>query len=232
MSPKDTPRSRSRREATQEEILNTAWQQISRLGSPSLSLRGIAQTMGLTAPALYRYYPSRDELVTAMIIEAYQSLGQALEASIQAMAAEDHARRFLAVGCAYREWALARPERFALIFGTPIPGYHAPLERTLPAASRALGVLMAVLQAAWDAGRIQRPPILGASLQGQMQAWKDAHALTTHPVVLYLTLISWARVHGLTSLELHGHIPPQVALPSEVYLNDLHALRSEIGLSI
>jgi AcrR family transcriptional regulator len=232
MSPKDTPRSRSRREATQEEILNTAWQQIGRLGSPSLSLRGIAQTMGLTAPALYRYFPSRDELVTAMIIEAYQSLGQALEASIQAMAAEDHARRFLAVGCAYREWALARPERFALIFGTPIPGYHAPLERTLPAASRALGVLMAVLQAAWDAGRIQRPPILGASLQGQMQAWKDAHALTTHPVVLYLTLISWARVHGLTSLELHGHIPPQVALPSEVYLNDLHALRSEIGLSI
>ena len=232
MSPKDTPRSRSRREATQEEILNTAWQQIGRLGSPSLSLRGIAQTMGLTAPALYRYFPSRDELVTAMIIEAYQSLGQALEASIQAMAAEDHARRFLAVGCAYREWALARPERFALIFGTPIPGYHAPLERTLPAASRALGVLMAVLQAAWDAGRIQRPPVLGASLQRQMQAWKEAHALTTHPVVLYLTLISWARVHGLTSLELHGHIPPQVALPSEVYLNDLHALRSEIGLSI
>jgi AcrR family transcriptional regulator len=232
MSPKDTPRSRSRREATQEEILNTAWQQISQLGSPSLSLRGIAQTMGLTAPALYRYYPSRDELVTAMIIEAYQSLGQALEASIQAMAAEDHARRYLAVGCAYREWALARPERFALIFGTPIPGYQAPLERTLPAASRALGVLMAVLQAAWDAGRIQRPPVLGASLQRQMQAWKEAYALTTHPVVLYLTLISWARVHGLTSLELHGHIPPQVALPSEVYLNDLHALRSEIGLSI
>lgn len=232
MSPKDTPRSRSRREATQEEILHTAWLQIGELGAPSLSLRGIAQTMGLTAPALYRYFASRDELVTAMIIEAYESLGQALEASIQAMAAEDHARRYLAVGFAYREWSLARPERFALIFGTPIPGYHAPLERTLPAASRALGVLMAVLEAAWDAGRIQRPPILGASLQGQMQAWKDAHALSAHPVVLYLTLTSWARVHGLTTLELHGHIPPQVADPVEVYLNDLHALRSEIGLSI
>jgi hypothetical protein len=136
------------------------------------------------------------------------------------------------VGLAYREWALAQPERFALIFGTPIPGYHAPLERTLPAASRALGVLMAVFQAAWEAGRIHRPPILGASLQGQMQAWKEAHALSAHPVVLYLTLTSWARVHGLTTLELHGHVPPQVADPAEVYLNDLHALRSEIGLSI
>lgn len=232
MTPKDTTRLQARRQATQDEILRTAWQQIGKLGTPSLSLRGIAQTMGLTAPALYRYFPSRDELVTAMIIEAHESLGHALEASIQAMAAEDHARRYLAVGLAYREWALARPERFALIFGTPIPGYHAPLDRTLPAASRALGVLMAVLQAAWDAGRVQRPPILGDSLQGQMRAWKDAHALSAHPVVLYLTLISWARVHGLTTLELHGHIPPQVADPLEVYLNDLHALRSEIGLSI
>ena len=230
MSPRDTARLKARREATQEEILNTAWTQIGKLGAPSLSLRGIAQTMGLSAPALYRYFPSRDELVTAMIIEAYESLGRALEGSIQGMAAEDHARRYLAVGLAYREWALARPERFALIFGTPIPGYHAPLERTLPAAARALGVLMAVLQAAWAAGRIQRPPILGASLAGQMQAWKDAHALTAHPVVLYLTLTSWARVHGLTTLELHGHVPPQVADPLEVYLNDLHALRSEIGL--
>jgi AcrR family transcriptional regulator len=232
MSPKDTARLQARREATQEEILHTAWAQIGKLGAASLSLRGIAQTMGLTAPALYRYFPSRDELVTAMIIEAYESLGDALEAPIRAMAAEDHARRYLAVGLAYREWALARPERFALIFGTPIPGYHAPLERTLPAASRALGVLMAVLQAAWEAGRIQRPPILGASLQGQLQAWKEAHALSAHPVVLYLTLTSWARVHGLTTLELHGHVPPQVADPAEVYLNDLHALRSEIGLSI
>ena len=232
MSPKETPRSRSRREATQEEILRTAWAQIGELGAPSLSLRGIAQAMGLTAPALYRYFSGRDELVTAMIIEAYESLGDALETSVQAMAAEDHARRYLAVGQAYRAWARARPERFALIFGTPIPGYHAPLERTLPAAARALGVLMAVLQAAWEAGRIQRPPILGASLQGHMQAWKDAHELSAHPVVLYLTLVSWARVHGLTTLELHGHIPPQVADPAEVYLNDLHALRSEIGLSI
>lgn len=232
MSPKDTPRLQARREATLQEIIRTAWTQVTERGPAALSLRGIARSMGLTAPALYRYFPGRDELVTAMILASFETLGDALAASIDRMSGEDHARRYLAVGLAYRGWALANPERFALMFGAPIPADHASPTGMLPAAARAMGVLMAVLQAAWQAGRLQRPPILGPSLSGQMRAWKEAHAADAHPTVLYLTLVCWARLHGLTTLELHGHFPPEVTSPDEIFLNELHALRAEIGLSV
>ena len=120
-----------------EEILATAWQQISEEGASALSLRGIARQLSITAPAIYNYFPRRDDLVTELIIDAFLSFGDAQIAALQAIPTGDHTGRLRALGLAYRQWAVSYPQRYMLIFGAPIPGYAAPAERTTPAAARA-----------------------------------------------------------------------------------------------
>ena len=127
-----TTRRERQREATSAEIKAVARRQMAADGPASLSLRGIAAEIGMTAPGLYRYFSSRDDLVTALIVDAYQSLGEAIDAAQNAAPRGDYPGRLLAAATAYRCWSLERPADFALIFGTPIPGYHAPQEVTVP----------------------------------------------------------------------------------------------------
>src|SRR5512141_2660275 len=112
-----TTRQATRRSATRQEILDTARAQIAATGAAALSLRAIARQMELTAPALYRYFPSRDALVTALIVDAYHSLADALEAARDAIPETDPVGRILNIGTAYREWALIKPQWYMLIFG-------------------------------------------------------------------------------------------------------------------
>ena len=149
-----------RRQFTIEEILATARRQMAAEGAAALSLRGIARAMDLTAPALYRYFKSRDDLVTALVIAAYNSLADALQAAPDACPGGDDTARLFAGCVAYRAWALAHPEDYALIFGTPLAGYHAPMEQTLPAAKRSMDILVGLLQAAQAAGRLTPDPAL------------------------------------------------------------------------
>src|SRR5512143_3736128 len=113
----------------QTAIKETAWKQIAEFGAPTLSLRAIARELGITAPAIYNYFPRRDDLVTALIIDAYTSFGDSQIEARDAVAADDLSGRMLAIGVAYRDWALAYPQRYQLLFGTPIPGYEAPMEK-------------------------------------------------------------------------------------------------------
>ena len=120
------------------EILAAAWKQIADEGAAALSLRWIGRRLGITAPAIYNYYPDRDALVSALIIAAFSAFGDTLAQAVSALPEEEHIRRRRALGHAYRGWALTYPERYQLIFGTPIAGYHAPAEKTDPAAARSL----------------------------------------------------------------------------------------------
>src|ERR1700690_1393056 len=101
----------------QDAIKETAWKQIAEFGAPTLSLRAIARELGITAPAIYNYFPSRDELVTALIIDAYTSFGDSQFEARDAIPAADLMGRMTAIGVAYRTWALAHPQRYQLIFG-------------------------------------------------------------------------------------------------------------------
>jgi AcrR family transcriptional regulator len=221
--------------AARAEILDTARKQMAENGAAALSLRAIAREMQLTAPALYRYFPNRDELVTALIVEAYNSLADALEAARETQPAAAHAARLFAIGLAYREWALAHPQDYALIFGTPIPGYHAPEEKTNPAAKRAMDVLIDGLMAADKAGLLD--PALEYSkptpaLQKQLAAWKKNHGYTAPTQALHLALVCWSRLHGLTSLELFNQIQPMLAAPADLYRAEVLALLTSAGLEI
>lgn len=237
MKQKPLPPSRRERkhEAARTEILDTARQQIAAEGAPALSLRAIAREMGLTAPALYRYFQNRDELVTALIVEAYTSLGDALAAARETPPANEHANRLLAIGLAYREWALAHPQDYALIFGAPIPGYHAPEEQTNPAAKRSMDVLIDTLMAAWRADQPGPAPEYSKpapTLQKQLAAWKKNHGYTAPTQAMHLALVCWSRLHGLVSLELFNQIQPMMPNPADLYRAEVLALLASAGLKL
>lgn len=220
--------------ATQTEILDGARKQMAAEGAAALSLRAIASEMGMTAPALYRYFASRDELVTALIVDAFTSLGDALQRAQDEHADESHANRLLAILLAYRAWALAHPQDYALIFGTPIPGYVAPTEKTLPPAARGLDLIAAQLASALGKGEARLVPAYAKPLPGvqkQLIQWKKEYGLALPTAALHLALIAWTRVHGLTSLELYQLIPPSIQDPGELYRSEILVLLGQMGMS-
>jgi len=222
------------REATREEIKTIARQQMAEQGAASLSLRSIARQMGLTAPALYRYFENRDALVTALIADAYTSLAVALEAARDALPPSDHHGRLLDVALAYRRWAVAHSQDYALIFGTPIPGYHAPAEVTAPPAQRNLGVLVELLAAAQQAGELSSPPEYAGpppELEAQLLGWRDHYGYLASTPVLRLALSLWAHVHGLVTLEIFHHLGPNIGDAEVLYKAEALAWFRRMGLS-
>lgn len=192
----------------EEAIRQTAWRQIARVGAPALSLRGIARDLGITAPAIYNYYPDRDALVTALIIEAYTSFGDVQLAARDSVPPDDLEGRLEAIGRAYRQWALAYPERYQLIFGTPLPGYVAPMEQILPSAARSLSALVSVIDALRQAGRLNAPdfPAVHPDFQLAFERWKQFGG-EYDTLSLSVAILIWARVHGIVSLEIGRQIP-------------------------
>lgn len=209
-------------------IMQTAWQQIAEDGAPALSLRAIARTLAITAPAIYNYYPDRDALVTALIIDAYTSFGDAQLAARDALPADDLVGRLHAVGIAYRQWAITYPERYQLIFGTPIPGYVAPSDQVMPVAVRALSALVSVIEVLRLAGRLHMPnlPAIHAaslpSLEPMGLAGDDCAAKS-----LAVAVLIWARVHGLVSLEIGNTIPPFGMDAAMLYACELESIKQQ-----
>jgi len=210
------------------EIKVTAWQQIAENGAAALSLRAIARALHITAPAIYNYYPSRDDLVTALIVDAFISMGDAQFAAVQSASAGGHGERLMALGLAYRQWAVTYPQRYQLIFGTPIPGYHAPLESTNPAASRSLAPLIGCFEAAYEYGKLRTSQAqeLPQSLRRQLDLLGQIHPVR-HVFVLYTALTVWSRVHGLVSLEIGHQFPPCIEDIQAIYQLQLDCLIEE-----
>ncbi len=202
------------RAATIEEIRATARQHMAEKGAAVLSLRAIARDMGMTSPALYRYFASRDDLVTALIVDAYNALADALEIARDACKEDDHAGRLAAIAYAYRDWALANPQEYALIFGVPIPEYEAPPDVTGPIAARSMMVFLGILQAAQRSGQADLSNIdatFSPALREQLQPWIDKLHFDADLTILYLAITNWSMIHGLVSLEIFGHLDPHMA---------------------
>ena len=206
----------------QEAIKETAWKQIAETGAATLSLRSIARELGITAPAIYNYHPDRDALVTALIVDAYTSLGESQQAAIDALPADDHKARLHALGLAYREWAITYPQRYLLIFGTPIPNYLAPAEITMPAAACAIVPLRNTLQALYSKGqlKVERHFPMKPELVSMLEAWKNFGG-DAEVEVLYLTVVIWSRVHGLVMLEIGHHVPSVITDPGELFRHEI-----------
>src|SRR5215831_19483939 len=144
-----TARERVRTELIRE-ITEIARRQLATDGAAGLSLRAVAREMGMVSSAIYRYFPSRDDLLTTLIIDGYNAVGAAVEKAEAACPAEDYAARWLAACRAVRAWALAHPHEYALVYGSPVPGYQSP-ERTIGPASRAAAVFGKIISDAYQA---------------------------------------------------------------------------------
>ena len=199
-----TARARARAELTQE-IKAVARRQLAQSGAPSISLRSVARELGMVSSAVYRYFPSRDDLLTSLIVDAYDAVGSAGE---QALARGHGAvtSRWLRVAEAIRSWALANPHEYALIYGSPVPGYRAPPDTIVPAARVGL-VLMRMLVDGIESGEIDAtaeatPRPVHADL-AQLRALAAPGVPDT---VLSRGLGAWAQLFGLISLELFGHL--------------------------
>lgn len=195
------------RDATFEEIKSIAWKQIADLGVPTLSLRAIAREMGMTAPGLYRYYPSRDELVTALIMDAFDSFTKHLETACDELPGEDHVGRYRAVGLAYFQWAMVNPSRYTLIFGSPVPGYRMT-EAAYSSSRKGFLVLQTLIEKARSAGRIHPPaslPPLPPELFNRYTALRKL-GMPGDPLGTHLALTTWSTLHGVTALNLYGYM--------------------------
>jgi len=193
----------------QEAIKETAWKQIAEFGAPALSLRAIARELKITAPAIYNYFPDRDSLVTALIIDAYASFGNCQLAARDSFPQDQMAERLHAIGIAYHQWAIDFPQRYQLIFGTPIPGYQAPKMEVLPTAARSLSALVSVVDDLRVASLLtaENFPTVQPEFKQHFEIWKT-YAGDYDIFSLSVSMLIWSRVHGLVSLELAGNIPP------------------------
>ena len=221
------------RAATIDEIKTTARQQMAEKGAAALSLRAIAREMGMTSPALYRYFASRDDLATDLIVDAYNSLADALEGAYGRCVPHNYRDCLLEIGLAYRTWAIEYPQDYALIFGTPIPGYEAPREVTEPVAKRAMRVFIAVLAAAEQAGKLDPVPAYAhppAALQEKLSAWAKKYDLPGSASVLFLALVGWGRLHGLVLLEIFNHLSHVMEDACDLYRAEVLALIEQSGL--
>jgi len=207
----------------QEAIKETAWKQIAEFGAPALSLRAIARELRITAPAIYNYFPRRDDLVTALIVDAYTSLGDSQKSTLESMPKKDGATRFSALGIAYRDWAVTYPQRYQLIFGTPIPNYDAPEDTTTPAAAWALLPLIETIQALYAEGnlRVERLAKLTPQLKSMLETWSQFTGNIAETEVLYVAYVVWSRVHGLVMLELGGQLPSFFTDPGEIFRREI-----------
>ncbi len=226
MSPR--PRRSEQPSNLQVAIKETAWKQLAEFGAAALSLRAIARELNITAPAIYNYFPDRDALITALIIDAYTSFGDSQIAAREAVPEEDLKGRFLAIGLAYRDWALTHPQRYLLIFGTPLPGYVAPMNETLPSAARSLSALVSVVEALRVAGKLNAPnfPSVNEAYQTAFEIWKS-YGGSCDVLSLSVAVLIWARVHGLVSLEISNNLPPFGTDGNALYLYEMQALERQ-----
>ncbi|TDV52492.1 TetR/AcrR family transcriptional regulator [Actinophytocola oryzae] len=185
------------REQTRQEVKRIALEQLAEHGVAGVSVNAIGKRMGVTGPALYRYFANRDALLTELISDGYHDLADTLERAITDV--ETPAARLRAGAHAMRAWALAAPHRYLLLFGTPIPGYEAP-EHTLAAASRSMAALLSAV------GEDSAPPGRG-KLAGQLRAWGERMSYgDLTPRQLHWGLVAWSRLHGHLSLETAGQL--------------------------
>jgi AcrR family transcriptional regulator len=219
-----TPRQLARAENI-KRIKALALDQLATSTAAELSLRGIARELNLVSSALYRYFPSRDDLITALIIDAYNDLAETLEAA-GAPNRRRPRRRWVETCLALREWAVAAPHRFALIYGSAIPGYSAPAD-TIEPAGRVIRALCSPVLDGRAGGSLVVPR---GPLGRQLDHVADGLGVDLdRPRMLALTA-ALARLIGLLTLELNGHFVGGFEPADELYATLVDQDADALGL--
>ncbi|WP_210586268.1 TetR/AcrR family transcriptional regulator [Streptomyces sp. GESEQ-35] len=227
MSTAQGARARARIEVT-AAIKDEARKQLAAEGAAKLSLRAVARALGMASSALYRYFPSRDDLLTALIIDAYNSVGQSAEAAHEKAADAGPAQRWVAVCEAVRAWGLGHPHEYALIYGSPVPGYTAP-DDTVPAASRVGLLLIGIVRDAHQGLGLARPP-LPAELRPEAVRMTADLAPDLPPETVTALVAAWAQLYGLVGFELFGQFHRVVEDRETFFRHAVAQLAHGVGL--
>ncbi|MBB5935008.1 TetR/AcrR family transcriptional regulator [Streptomyces zagrosensis] len=220
-----------RRAAATQEILDAAEAQIVEHGPSALSLRAVARSLGMTVQALYHYFPNRDALVTALVVKTYDDLADAVQAAVDAAADDSDLPRLVAAAESYRRWAIAHPERFQLIYGTPLRYYSAPADGPTTRAVRRMsalfqnelygGLTTAQLAAA-------NSPPLSPALRAHLEHLPPDGMGNLPPPAVSLLVSMWGHMHGLVVLEVFGHTSFLGDHQGEVFRLAMHTMLEDL----
>jgi AcrR family transcriptional regulator len=224
------------RDATLLEIKEVAREHLRAHGPSGISLRGIARDLGMTAPALYRYYASLDDLLTAMIETYTNEICDAMEAARDAMPADDLDGRLVAVTRAFRRWSLDHRPEFAMVFGAPVPGYTEPEEGGVHQAGGRMGAIFFTLFfELWRRQPFPVPPDeeITPALRRQLRLFAAACCGEDDDAplgVIRLFAASWVRLYGLVAIEVFGHMHFMLEDMEPLFEAELNDLAKTIGL--
>jgi AcrR family transcriptional regulator len=206
-----------------------ARRQLASDGASGLSLRAVARELGMAPSAVYRYFSSRDDLLTALIVEGYDAVGQIAEEA--AATGAGAAERWRAVCRAVRRWALGHPQEYALLYGSPVPGYEAP-HHTVGSASRFTIVMARLLVEAHQAGELTTSE--GPPLPPPMAAEAARVARTATPDVpignVAAALVAWSLLFGQINFEVFGRFEGVIEDPEVLFEHAVTVMTTLVGL--
>ena len=232
-------RDRARAE-TVREILDTARRVLVEQGADGLALRAIAREMGMTAPGLYRYFTSREDLVENVVVDLYDELCAAMESARDATVPAAPAPQLLATSRAFRTWATTHHAEFGLLFGSAgeklIPGVdvHGPGESPVQQAGRRFGGICAALLAQIYLERPFPAPAdedLAPALREQLQAWREKLAVALPLGVTYVFVHCWIRLYGMVCMEIFGHLRFALDDAEPMFEAELRSLAELLGVA-
>jgi AcrR family transcriptional regulator len=231
----DESRQQRRHDNMITEIKSTARQQMAVNGAAALSLGGIARAMGLSTPALYRYFSGRDALVTDLIMDACTELSETTERAVETVESDDFHGRFRAVVYAYRRWALSHPQDYILVHGAVFPGYELPVEAAVAAAASSLRLFVELLADARATGRLRIPESYGDAPQTVRDSLVPLAVIVgADPKDLNLVVLSWmtyAVVHGLVWTEVSGQVPESLFSDGGLFDMEMNVIAERLGLT-
>ncbi len=205
-------------------------------GAAGLSLRAVAREVGIVSSAIHRYFPTRDDLLTSLIVEAYDSLGEAAERSVADSRDRSPADRWVDAAAAIRTWACDQPHRWSLLYGTPVPGYAAP-ERTVESGIRVSLALLSIVNDAAGEDTINAvipapdPAFAAAGGLGQdLVQMAEQVDINVDPATLLRTLTAWSQLFGLISFELFGQTRGFVGDDEALFIATARVMAHTIGL--
>ena len=218
-----------------QEIKDEARRQMAQEGASSLSLRAIARHLDMVSSGIYRYFKSRDDLLTALIVDAYEAVGSAVESADEHCERVDFAGRWSACCHAVRDWAVAHPHEYALIYGSPVPGYRAPEETSRPASRVAL-TLLAIIRDAAAAGELRGPFATEMSPALSVTAAAEAARLGAIGFdgvpddAIIRSITAWTQLFGAVSFEVFGRIVDIVEDIDAVFDQSVRDMSAFVGI--
>jgi AcrR family transcriptional regulator len=205
------------RTQVRDEVKRAALRQLAEGGPQALSINAIARELGVSGPALYRYFAGRDDLLTELVIDAYDDLAEAIGEGTARTRGRPAGDRLRALARAYRDWAVGHPHRYGLLFGEPVPGYDAHAQRLVGASQRAMNVLIDVLD---DAGA-ETP---SAALGRELERWARSRGIDVSAPIALRAIQVWAQLHGFVSLEIGGNFASMGLDPDKLFRAELARL--------